>query len=931
MDSDRWKQVDNLLQAALERPPWEREKFLRQACAGDEALEREVHSLLASQQEAGSFLENPAMEVAAQALTATIGSAAQTISHYRILGKLGSGGMGVVYKARDTRLDRLVALKFLPASKMSDPERKRRFIQEARAASALNHPNIITIYEVDQADGADFIAMECVPGNSLDKLITPQGLPLAEVISYATQIVGALAAAHAAGIVHRDIKPANTIVTAEGQVKVLDFGLAKLEERSLGPETDTRTLAPTLTETGMVMGTAAYMSPEQARGEEVDARTDLFSLGAMLYEMATGRRAFLKALDWAAPPTNTLPAELRRIVLKLLAVDRNLRYQTAADVAADLKSAQRSIESKKRSRRWWIAAAAVLVALAFAMVAAFYLRPDRPPGRDKWVQLTNFPDSVSQPALSPDGRMLTFVRGPETFMAPGQIYIKMLPDGEPVQLTHDDLPKMSPVFSPDGSRIAYTAGTWNTWVVPVISGQPRPWLANATGLVWLDKQRLLFSESKGEEILMGLVTSGDTRVGKRDVYLPKSVRGMAHRSYPSPDGKSSLVVEMESGAWLPCRLVPLDAASPGHSVGPPGGRCTFAGWSLDGKWMYFSSSSADGSYHTWRQRYPDGQPEQITSGSTEEEGFAMFPDGRSFVTSVALKQSVVLVHDASGDRQISMEGYSYDPKFTPDGNQLCYRILKGGLTSYDPGELHVMELDTGHHEPLLPGLTISGGPGLAYQISPDGRQVVAVVKDREGKPRLWLAALDRQSAPRQIPGVEGIAPLFGQGGEVFFSKVDGASSYVYRVHEDGTGLRRLSEKTIMVTLGVSQDGRWVVVSLPSEIIALPVKGGLPIPIISSSAVNCHMSWSPDGRLLFISVPIAASASHVVGRTYVIPLSRGQMFPTIPPGELHSESELAKLPGVRIIEAFDGAPGPTPEVYAFSRATVQRNLYRIPIP
>jgi Tol biopolymer transport system component len=278
-----------------------------------------------------------------------------------------------------------------------------------------------------------------------------------------------------------------------------------------------------------------------------------------------------------------------------------------------------------------------------------------------------------------------------------------------------------------------------------------------------------------------------------------------------------------------------------------------------------------------------------------------------------------------------MEGYSYDPKFTPDGNQLCYRILKGGLTSYDPGELHVMELDTGHHEPLLPGLTISGGPGLAYQISPDGRQVVAVVKDREGKPRLWLAALDRQSAPRQIPGVEGIAPLFGQGGEVFFSKVDGASSYVYRVHEDGTGLRRLSEKTIMVTLGVSQDGRWVVVSLPSEIIALPVKGGLPIPIISSSAVNCHMSWSPDGRLLFISVPIAASASHVVGRTYVIPLSRGQMFPTIPPGELHSESELAKLPGVRIIEAFDGAPGPTPEVYAFSRATVQRNLYRIPIP
>jgi serine/threonine protein kinase len=186
MDSDRWKQVDNLLQAALEHPLEERNAFLKRACAGDEALEREVRSLLESQQEAGSFLESPAMEVAAKALTETIGAPnSQTISHYRILGKLGSGGMGVVYKARDTRLDRLVALKFLPASKMTDPERKRRFIQEARAASALNHPNIITIYEVDQADGSDFIAMECVPGNSLDKLITPKGLPLAEVLSYA--------------------------------------------------------------------------------------------------------------------------------------------------------------------------------------------------------------------------------------------------------------------------------------------------------------------------------------------------------------------------------------------------------------------------------------------------------------------------------------------------------------------------------------------------------------------------------------------------------------------------------------------------------------------------------------------------------------------------------------------------------------------------
>jgi serine/threonine protein kinase len=932
MDSERWKRVDSLLQAALERPPAEREEFLRRSCAGDEGLEREVRSLLASQQEAGSFLENPPKEAATQTLESVHSPIAQTISHYRILEKLGAGGMGVVWKARDTRLDRFVALKFLPAATMSDPERKRRFVQEARAASALNHPNIITIYDIGQADGADFIAMECVPGSSLDKLIAPKGLPLAEVLSYATQIADALAAAHTVGIVHRDIKPANVIVTAEGQVKVLDFGLAKLEERSLGPQDDTRTLAPTLTEEGMVMGTVAYMSPEQARAEEVDARTDLFSLGAVLYEMATGRRAFLKALDWAAPPTNPLPAQLRQIVLKLLEVDRDMRYQTAADVAADLKSLQRSRESKPNSRHWWMVAAAILVALA--MAAVLYLRPNRPASPDHWLRLTNFPDSVSQPALSPDGRMLTFVRGPETFLAPGQIYIKMLPDGEPVQLTRDNSNKMSPVFSPDSSRIGYTVGGWNTWIVPVVSGQPRAWLRNASGLVWLDKQRLLFSEiKKGSH--MGIVTAEETRAGARDVYLPVSERGMAHRSYPSPDGKSSLVVEMDRGAWLPCRLVSLQAASPGHPVGPVGGRCTFAGWSPDGKWMYFSSSSADGTFHSWRQRYPDGQPEQITTGLTEEEGFAMFPDGRSFVTSVALKQSVVWVHDATGDRQISLEGYSYDPKFTPDGKQLCYRILKGALTTYDPGELHIVELDSGHNERLLPGLTISGPPGRAYEISPDGRQVVAAVKDHVGKPRLWLAALDRQSAPRQIPNVEGDAPVFGKDGEIFFRTIEGASAYAYRVHQDGTGLRRLSEQAIVLPAGISQDGQWVVARNLLEgmerVVAVPVEEGLPEQIVFTHGISYHLAWSPDGRLIFISAPTGATASHQVGKTYVVPLPPGKMFPTIPAGGFQSAADLTRLRGVRIIDAFDCAPGPTPEVYAFSRASVQRNLYRIPIP
>jgi Tol biopolymer transport system component len=912
---ERWHKIEQIYHTALEREPGGRSAFLDQACQGDVELRREVEALLA-QDATGS--------------TQTIFGTGAQLGPYKIEAPIGAGGMGEVFRATDTRLHRTVAIKVLPHDKVADPERKRRFLQEARAASALNHPNIVTLHDIANDHGVDYLVMEYVPGKSLDKLITPKGLPLAEALHYAQQIASALAAAHAAGIVHRDIKPANIIVTAESQIKVLDFGLAKLIEREAAGET--------LTEAGVVMGTVAYMSPEQARAEEVDARTDLFSFGAVLYEMATGRRAFSKKLDWTRPPTDALQPELRSIVLKLLEVDRKLRYQAAMEVQADLKRLQRALEGTQTSRRWWRQAAAVaLVTLAITVAALIYLRPSRPAGRDQWAQLTNFPDSVSQPALSPDGRMLAFTRGPETFVGPGQIYVKLLPDGEPVQLTRDNLSKMSPVFSPDGSRIAYTVNQalrWDTWIVPVVSGQARPWLTNASGLEWLDKQRLLFSEVK-KDIHMGIVTAEETRAGARDVYLPAGERGMAHRSYPSPDGKSALVVEMDRGRWLPCRLAPIDGSSPGRPVGPQGAGCTFAAWSPDGRWMYFSSS-AGGTFHAWRQRFPDGQAAQITSGLTEEEGIAVAPDGRSLITSVALKQSVVWVHDAHGERQVSLEGFSYDPKFTPDGKRLCYRILKGTVPIHDPGELHVVELDTGHNEPLLPGLAVSGNLGLAYDISPDGRQVVAAAPDGEGKPRLWLAALDRQSPPRQLPNAEGDIPVYGKGGEIFFRAIEGASAHPYRVHEDGTGLRKLSDQTIAWLGGISPDGQWVVAKVAggdgSTIMALPVNGGSPIRIISARATSDqHLTWSPDGKLMFISAPTGYSSSSLNGRTYVVPLPPGRMLPQIPAEGFQSEAEIAKLPGARVIDAYDVAPGPTAEVYSFSHGTVQRNLYRIPIP
>ena len=286
----------------------------------------------------------------------------KTLGHYQIAEKLGEGGMGVVYKARDTHLDRFVALKVLPPEKVSDPERKRRFIQEAKAASALNHPSIITIYDIDQADGIDFIAMEYVDGKTLDQRIGHRGLRLNDALNCAVQIADALAKAHSAGIVHRDLKPTNIMVNEDGVVKVLDFGLAKLTEQVQGDETASTATVDSegrpITEEGVIVGTVAYMSPEQALGKDLDARTDLFSLGAVLYEMATGVLPFrgttsaatFNAILNSAPTAPVrvnpdLPPELERIINKCLEKDRDLRCQSAAVLCADLKRLKRDTDS----------------------------------------------------------------------------------------------------------------------------------------------------------------------------------------------------------------------------------------------------------------------------------------------------------------------------------------------------------------------------------------------------------------------------------------------------------------------------------------------------------------------------------------------------------------------------------------------------------
>lgn len=410
MKPERWQQVEQLYHSALEQEASRRKVFLQAACAADPELLHEVESLLAHQEQSENFIEAPAMQMAARALAQDQTrvrrehAVGRTVSHYRILEKVGEGGMGVIYKAEDIRLGRTVALKFLPEELARDRQALERFQREARAASALNHPNICTIHDIDEHEGQPFIVMELLKGRTLKEMIAGAPLELKRLVDLAIQIVDALQAAHSQGILHRDIKPANVFVTEHGPVKLLDFGLAKKAPQP-GGEREPSGRPTSLTAPGWTPGTVAYMSPEQARGEDLNAGTDLFSFGAVLYEMATGHSPFtgestadiLAALLTRAPQpplelNPKLPLGMESIIAKALEKDRALRYQSAAEVRADLKRLKRDTDLGAAAavsfhrplgrtarwlprRRWAVAAAAGLVVLITAAVGAYlYLR-----------------------------------------------------------------------------------------------------------------------------------------------------------------------------------------------------------------------------------------------------------------------------------------------------------------------------------------------------------------------------------------------------------------------------------------------------------------------------------------------------------------------------------------------------------------------------
>ncbi|MGH9678460.1 MAG: serine/threonine protein kinase, partial [Candidatus Acidiferrales bacterium] len=479
----------------------------------------------------------------------------------------------------------------------------------------MNHPHIVTVYDAGEFAERQYLVTEFVDGGTLKTWARSAKRTWFQIIELLTGVADGLAAAHAAGILHRDIKPDNILVSRSGYAKLADFGLAKLAE--VADNDLTRTLTEGRTRPGVLIGTVPYMSPEQASGESVDMRSDIFSFGVLLYELLAGRRPFtgttdlqvLQAILHSAPEPlgGDVPLPLRMSVEKALEKDPAERYQSMRDLVIDLKRATRQTvaepvpagagSDKPSTRRWkWIAAWAASLVVIAGGAAWMLLRSKYPstPPQLKYTQLTTFADSAVAPTLSPDGRMLAFIRGENTFMGPGEVYVKLLPDGDPVQVTHDgNSSKEGPVvFSPDGTRIAFTDSVsgGETWTAPVLGGEPARLLAKSSGLSWTGTAagppRVMFSALTVEGLHMGIFESTESRSDMRTVYMPASPAGMAHRSFLSPDRSNVIVVEMDLGSWLPCRLVPYNGSGAGTRVGPQPAQCTDAAWSPDGKWMY---------------------------------------------------------------------------------------------------------------------------------------------------------------------------------------------------------------------------------------------------------------------------------------------------------------------------------------------------------
>ncbi len=833
----------------------------------------------------------------------------RALGHYEILEKLGEGGMGVVYRARDTHLDRPVAIKVLRPDAVSNPERKRRFVQEAKAASALNHPNIITIYDIDLVDGVDYIAMEYVAGQAMDHLLAGRALRAPEALEYAAQIAGALAAAHVAGIVHRDLKPANLMVTELGLVKVLDFGLAKLIEPTADSDATETVYHAAHTEEGAILGTVAYMSPEQAEGRKIDSRSDIFSFGSVLYEMLAGRRAFhgetrmstlSSILNKEPQPVSQIapdaPRELERIVALCMRKDPRRRFQHMDDVKVALEALRDEPLSAGGDERPAAAPAprrpalpaTIAAAVALAAVASgltwWLTRPGPAPPGPVLKRLTSNPGLNIDPTLSPDGKLVAYASD-RSGKANLDIWVQPVAGGQAIQLTSHDADDHQPSFSPDGNRIAFRSDRdgGGVYVMSMLGGEARR-IAD-------EGRRPRFSPD-GSQVAywVGFAGVGDaSAAGALKMFLVASAGG-------------------------PPRQLQPDFNSAGFPV-----------WSPDGKRILFFGAvrPALGSYDWWITPVEEGAAIQTGAFAAFARQGITLPTGPPDVLPAQwLSQDDAVVFAASGGQSANLWQVALPPgagrvsgpprRLTMGSDfQISPSAAGSGLLSFSSLDENIdiwslpVDANQGKVTGALQRLTDDALPDTYPSLSTDGRRLV-FQSPRSGNQDIWIKLLEtgQESAMTADPAEDWDPAISADGSTLAFGRRQATTAPVYaQAVAPGrapAAAQKLCEDC-RIPWALSSDGKKLLFWIsgpPRRIGLMDVASRQQTELIRHSSYGLYRpQFSPDNRWIGFEARIGPGRARI----YIVPFRNGT--PTPPESEW-----IAVTPG----ESWDTLPRWSPD-------------------